>query len=35
MKEECDNQNFDFHLRKNDLNWYSEAYAKHKGTMRK
>lgn len=34
-QKECDNQNFDHHFRKNDLKWYSEAYVRHKGTMRK
>lgn len=31
----CDGTNFDHHMRKNDLKWYSEAYARSKGTMRK
>jgi len=35
MQEECDTQNFDHHLKKNDLKWYTEAYVKYKGTMRK
>ncbi len=35
MQNNCDNQNFDYHLRKNDLKWYSEAYIRQKGMMRK
>jgi len=35
MQHECDTQNFDHHLRKNDLKWFSEAWVKYKGTMRK
>ncbi len=35
MQKACDTQNFDYHLRKNDLKWYSEAYIRHKSTMRK
>ena len=33
-QKECDKQNFDHHLRKNDLKWYSEAYVKYKETLR-
>ncbi|EAR99571.3 hypothetical protein TTHERM_00138340 (macronuclear) [Tetrahymena thermophila SB210] len=35
MQNDCDNQNFDHHQRKNDLKWYQEAYIKYKSTMRK
>jgi len=35
MQELCDKQNFDHHLLKNDLKWFSEAYCKYKHTMRK
>jgi len=35
MQDLCDTQNFDHHLRKNDLKWFAEAYVKYKGTMRK
>lgn len=35
FQKECDQQDFDHHFKKNDLKWYSEAYVRHKGTMRK
>jgi len=35
MQDLCDTQNFDHHLRKNDLKWFAEASVKYKGTMRK
>ncbi|KAM3139408.1 hypothetical protein pb186bvf_008433 [Paramecium bursaria] len=35
MQEECDNQNFDFHQKKNDLKQYQEAYIICKKTLRK
>jgi len=35
MQDLCNTVNFDTHLLKNDLNFYAEAYAKCKATMRK
>ena len=35
MLRECDNQDFTYHMRKNDLKWYLEMYVKYKNTMRK
>jgi len=35
MQELTDNTNFDHHMRQNDLKWYTEAYVRYKGTMRK
>jgi len=35
MQKECLEKNLDHHLKQNDLKWYSEAYLKHKSSMRK
>ena len=35
MKEDVRKHNFENHLKKNDLKWYSENYVKYKDTMRK
>ena len=34
MKKECDEQEFDNHMLKNEMNRYLEAYLKYKNTMR-
>jgi len=35
MQSLCDNVNFEHHMMKNDLKWFSEAYIKYRNTMRK
>lgn len=34
MQKQADNQDFDYHFVKNDMNRYTEAYMKYKNTMR-